>query len=246
MGLVVSVRSNYLESIIPTEGLGDGYFIQETHRGFEDYEFEATNLFFKTFEIVAPAIPDLNPEFQNPLFLLLFCEGLKNSGNSTIPDGLSGITNIFNFYINSINTRLSKPNYLDYNKNLNVVQKSIDAYIELLLKAEGYYVGYEEVLITLNKLANTYGLKKNFSLISEGIFQKIDLKAKMQINLLKVFILPMSGFQIICLLNICWLNIKIFLLSFKRVGYFTIFLKMSSSVIKIKACWMFYQYNYPS
>lgn len=75
IGLAVSVRSSYEGTVIP-EGLSPEKIIRVEHRGFADHEYEATATFFDFYGIKAPSVPLLNPEFQNPLFLKLFCKGL--------------------------------------------------------------------------------------------------------------------------------------------------------------------------
>ncbi len=77
LGIAVSVRSPYEDVVIP-KNLSSEQLIRETHHGFAQYEYQATRTFFAHFGIKRPSVPLLNPEFQNPLFLKLFCIGLKN------------------------------------------------------------------------------------------------------------------------------------------------------------------------
>lgn len=87
LGLVISVRSSYSNMLLPDELTSENEFIIATHYGFADVEYEATKIFFDNFGIEQPSIPLLHPEFQNPLFLLLFCEGLSKSGYSRMSIG---------------------------------------------------------------------------------------------------------------------------------------------------------------
>jgi hypothetical protein len=98
LGVAVSVRTSYEDTIIP-EGVVPSRLIRAIHHGFAQHEYEATKTFFDFFGIQRPSIPLLVPEFQNPLFLKFFCQGLKNKGLSSIPRGLQGITSIFQFFI---------------------------------------------------------------------------------------------------------------------------------------------------
>jgi len=125
LGLVISIRTSYKELIFPKNQLPEELAIQHTHYGFRGVEYEAVKLFFETYKIDLPNVPLLHPEFQKPLFLKLFCDGLSKSGNSKIPDGLQGITSIIDFYIQSVNSTLSKPNRLNYPESINVVRKAI-------------------------------------------------------------------------------------------------------------------------
>ena len=75
----VSVRSTYRQVVLPTAGLSSIAEVQ--HQGFAGHELEASERFFSTFGLEQPGIPLLTPEFTNPLFLKLYCEGLKGMGN---------------------------------------------------------------------------------------------------------------------------------------------------------------------
>ena len=78
LGIATSVRTSY-EDMIRPEGLVPSRLIRAEHYGFADHEYEATRTFFDHFGIQRPSIPLLVPEFQNPLFLKIFCQGLENN-----------------------------------------------------------------------------------------------------------------------------------------------------------------------
>lgn len=48
--------------------------------------------------------------------MLLFCKGLRNKGLTRIPLGLHGVATIFDFYLDSINEKLSKHEYLGFGR----------------------------------------------------------------------------------------------------------------------------------
>ena len=74
----VSVRSTFLQVVLPPDDLPD--ITKVEHPGFAGRELEATEKFFDTFSLEQPRVPLLTPEFTNPLFLKLYCEGLKEIG----------------------------------------------------------------------------------------------------------------------------------------------------------------------
>ncbi|MCM0150017.1 ATP-binding protein [Photobacterium galatheae] len=174
IGLVISVRSSYSELLVPKELLPKDIINRCTHYGFSGNEYEASKLFFNNFGIELPSIPLLHPEFQNPLFLLLFCEGLSKAGYSRIPEGLQGISDIIGFFVNSVNQRLSKPNKFDYPRNINIVEKAINVIISNKANNNTGFVSYENAFVELNKLSQKFGIKAGLldSLISEGVFSK--------------------------------------------------------------------------
>ena len=85
VSLGVSVRSTFRPNVLPTDGLSGVAEIE--HRVFEHRELEATERFFDAFGLDQPRVPLLMPEFSNPLFLKLYCEGLKGLGRSAPPTG---------------------------------------------------------------------------------------------------------------------------------------------------------------
>ncbi len=174
LGLVMSIRTSYSDSIFPKDEVKDDKIIRYTHYGFVNQEYEATKLFFNNFGIQLPSVPLLHPEFQNPLFLLLFCKGLSKAGCVKIPDGLQGITAIIDFFVNSINNILSKPTRLDYPKSIDIVGKAIKALIAYKIEHKLRYVPYERAFLLVNKISNEFNTKRGLleELISEGIFSK--------------------------------------------------------------------------
>jgi len=85
LSLVLSVRSSYAELLIPESLISGDNIIRIVHHGFENIEYQASGFFFSHYGIELPSIPFLHPEFSNPLFLKLFCEGLNRSGYKRIP-----------------------------------------------------------------------------------------------------------------------------------------------------------------
>jgi hypothetical protein len=65
----------------------------------------------------------LHPEFQNPLFLKLFCEGLEKRGLKQVPDGYQGISAIIENYLEGVEEKLEQPDELDYDIKLKCLKK---------------------------------------------------------------------------------------------------------------------------
>ncbi|CAD6491829.1 MAG: hypothetical protein FFODKBPE_00224 [Candidatus Argoarchaeum ethanivorans] len=109
IALIVSVRSGFENEVLTEKQ--KTLFIYEEHHGFRFKEWEAVNKFFKAFSLPLPEIPLLMTEFQNPLFLLLFCaafgnkdKNLKNKRKKEIEKikpfrGLVGSTHIFESFV---------------------------------------------------------------------------------------------------------------------------------------------------
>ncbi len=123
LGICVSVRSSYEKLIIP-DTLFNPCSERVEHVGFGELAYDAVAKFFGYFGI-RPSTPLLLPEFENPLFLKLFCRSLQNTGLTQVPSGLRGITAIFEFFINSIDKKLSRPESLDYDHRSRIVRKAV-------------------------------------------------------------------------------------------------------------------------
>lgn len=125
LGLCVSVRTDYEELVIP-ESLREPEIIRIVHTGFAENAIEAATKFFSHFGI-QPTGPILSPQFNNPLFLKLLCEGFSNDGHKRVPSGLRGITNIFRFHIDSIHKKLSHPELLNYDPRSRIVHDAVES-----------------------------------------------------------------------------------------------------------------------
>jgi len=170
IGIAISVRSSYQDVVVPNSLIPDR-LIREIHYGFAEHEYEATRTFFDHFGIERPSIPFLRPEFQNPLFLRLFCQGLKNHGLSRIPAGIRGITAIFNFFIESLDEKLSGPEYLDIDPKSHVVQRVVEKLTEMMADKANTWLPREETQAAVNVFLPRDGYERSLfkHLISEGL-----------------------------------------------------------------------------
>ena len=167
LGLVLSIRSSYFDLIIPKGIKKDENISVITHNGFDEVEYDASKIFFKNYKIEQPAVPLLHPEFSNPLFLKLFCEGLNKKGLTRIPEGYEGISNIIKFFIEGIEDKLVAK-YPPIRK-LKLLTKIIDTLIIESLENQMilYDVAYEKV----EEVSFRYGLESGLldDLITEGL-----------------------------------------------------------------------------
>ena len=116
LSLAISVRNGY-EKMIPNR---KRYSTIE-HFGFSEMEWAAVSTFFKHYKMKMPEIPIINPEFRNPLFLMIFCEAYANTPNKTFKG--KGATHVFEQYVikqskkitKELNINLDEKNYLWWN-----------------------------------------------------------------------------------------------------------------------------------
>ena len=174
LGLVISLRSSYENLLVREDVITSEIAVRLTHYGFANVEYEASKFFFKNYNIEQPSIPLLYPEFQNALFLKLFCEGLQKAGLTKIPEGYEGITTIIQFYLNSINAQLSESNRLDYPKDVNLVRKAVGSIVQKKVENDLKYVAYEDAFTLLEGQLQQFSSKRRFldELILEGVLTK--------------------------------------------------------------------------
>lgn len=175
LGLVLSIRTSYKDLIMPEEEIKKLNLIEHTIYGFRNSEYEASKLFFTNYNIELPQVPLLHPEFQNPLFLKLFCEGIHKAGLNKIPDGLQGITSILNFFVKNVNKILSNPKRFNYSEASNLVSKSVMAIVQYKVSHKLRQVDYEKAIEIVEEAVSKYVTHRGKfleELISEGIFSK--------------------------------------------------------------------------
>lgn len=123
VGLVLTIRTTYLDFVIPENVKNNSNVTFKTHEGFKGNEYAALKLFCEFHDLKQPHFPILAPEFTKPLFLQLICNAIKDTPDRTFPQGFQGVSKIFEIYINSINLKFQKKR--DEYKYSNVVLEAI-------------------------------------------------------------------------------------------------------------------------
>lgn len=171
VGIAVSVRTSYESIIVPAHLTSENRLVRCVHEGFSDVEYNATQKFFEHYRIQSPTVPFLMPEFRNPQFLKLFCEGLYRRGLTTIPAGLEGITSIIDFFITSTEDKLWKPENLDYDPRSKLLQKAVEKVAERLAETGLSWMPREEAKGLIDELLPGRGYERSLfgRMLSEGI-----------------------------------------------------------------------------
>lgn len=172
VSVAISVRSSYEKVVIP-EGV-EADLVRVEHHGFTEHEYQATHIFFDFYGIEYASTPYLVPEIQNPLFLKILCQGLRDSGLRKFPRGLQGITSIFKLFVDAINNKLSDASYLDFNPRRRIVWEAIDLVAAKMAAKKQVYVSIEEAEDAINQLLPRQGFEKSLyrSMVSEGILSE--------------------------------------------------------------------------
>ncbi|MDD3772674.1 MAG: ATP-binding protein [Weeksellaceae bacterium] len=168
IALIVSVRSGF-ENEVLTENKKT-LFIHKEHQGFRFKEWEAVNTFFKAFSLPLPEIPLLIPEFQNPLFLLLFCKAFekrKRKNKKQIFRGHEGATYIFESFIINATEIIAKEFKIQKNRFKNPAYR---IWNEIIKEIANEMVNQNDERIPEEKLNEI--IQKTYSQVDVGKFAK--------------------------------------------------------------------------
>ena len=127
VGFAVSCRSTYLDLVKPPTG-PDEAFARVEHVGYRGREFEATAAIFAAHGVQQPRVPLLIPEFTNPLFLKLYCQGLKDEPSASA--GSHHLSAVFDRFVAGREARIERK--LQLNPHLDVVGRATTAFAERL------------------------------------------------------------------------------------------------------------------
>lgn len=173
LGLVLSVRTTYKNVTISEKNLDRNNFEVHEHIGFQNVELEAVSLFYDYYNIERPSSPNLNPEFKNPLFLKLLCEGIKKNGLSRVPVGFNGISNILNFLVEGVNKSLASPKKYAFDPSFPLVRDALNEIVKVKLSI-GSSISLKDAHSVVQSVVNDYVTDKTFlsALIDEGLLTK--------------------------------------------------------------------------
>jgi hypothetical protein len=123
LALVLSVRRPYEQQLIPEEVAGQ--MEQIVHEGFGSETYIAMRTFFAHYGLEIPSSPVLVPEFNNPLFLKILCQGLQQQRQRRLPRGHTGVVRLFRRYLENANVRLA--DQCDYDPRVPYVEHALKA-----------------------------------------------------------------------------------------------------------------------
>jgi len=168
LGLVVSIRTEYVESLFADNSKLENELVKVNHQGFSTLEYDAIKKYFEFYNIQFTDIPFAEQEFRNPLFLRLLCEGFKNR---KIDLSKISLTDVYSNYLLSINLRTSE--ICEYSRHINIVEKVIN---EMVLYKHNAGVGNNfiplssaiEIIIDIER---KYNIKNSLidELLSNGV-----------------------------------------------------------------------------
>lgn len=175
VGLVLSVRTEYLNFIIPTD-FPKLNFQEMKHTGLEGRVNDSIKQFCKYYNLAYPTVPVFNEEFNNPLFLKMVCRLLIESSISQFSSTFS-IEEIMNHYVDTLERTLSAKKRLDCDYRRQIVKESVSCLAGLKIENEWSTLEYNETYDRLCELGSRLAINSAGNilkeLISEGLLQVI-------------------------------------------------------------------------
>jgi chromosomal replication initiation ATPase DnaA len=151
IALIVSIRTGFEDEVITKKLIKA--LVHEEHRGFEFREWEAVSKFFKEFQLPLPEIPLLMPEFQNPLFLLLFCKAIKERSRKSkdkeqkqVFRGHEGATYIFESFVDGVSKKIAQKFNIPNSSGKNIWDTIIEKIAEGMVKKNDDRISEDEVI----------------------------------------------------------------------------------------------------
>lgn len=168
IGLILSIRTEYVENLLNDNDLLERNLVRITHRGFSTMEYEAIKKYFNFYKIPYSDVPFANQEFRNPLFLRLLCEGFKKKKIDF--DNIS-FSDVYKYYLAAMNLKIAE--ICNYSKHINVIEKVISDIVLYKFKngAGNNLIPLEKAIEIVVDIEKRYNIKKNLldELLSNGI-----------------------------------------------------------------------------
>lgn len=125
LGLVFSIRDEFMEEMTPQDMLDKCHITKLEHAGFGVDTMRVVEVYFAHYDIDMSALPYLPREFSNGLFLRLFCEGHQGKNKQEIKINTGGI---YRSYLQNLNKKLA--DHYGYSKEIDFVGYVLQKFVE--------------------------------------------------------------------------------------------------------------------
>lgn len=170
IGLVISVRSHYTDVLYRDTNLKN-MSIEVKHTGFALNGEAATKKYFEYYKINYNDVPLSIEDFQNPLFLKLFCETYKNQ---SIENRNITLSSVYENYLKEINKRIAEK--CNYDDCINVVEEALKLIAQLRHSKNNSsnVMSIQHIIDIVVKVQHKYNITGSLliELLSSGILTK--------------------------------------------------------------------------
>ncbi|NPC69464.1 hypothetical protein HPP05_06855 [Corallococcus exiguus] len=173
VALVVSVRDTYEKRVLREDT--ENHFVVVEHHGFTGIEFDATSRFFEHFRVADPPVPLFRPEFQNPLFLKLYCSALGGRPQSDQRFRARAFGEILDFVVADVEERACRE--LDLAQATRPVLTALRRIARAMYERGSDLLAYAQAKVLVDELAPPragYHSSLFFQLVSAGLLNEVD------------------------------------------------------------------------
>lgn len=119
--LLLTARTHYVGQVLPPRLTLPRF----EHTGFEGVEFEAVSEYAAFYGLEPPTSPPIHGEFDNPLYLRLVCEALKNNSRLSLDQATMGLDELTQMVLDNANNIVS--DRIDASPSDRVVHQAMHA-----------------------------------------------------------------------------------------------------------------------
>jgi hypothetical protein len=165
----LSCRSTYLDAVLPSEP----ELPQVEHHGFAGVELEAILRFFAWWKLDPPAVPLLQPEFLNPLFLRMLCTGLSRRERGQITEYPPSLGEVVKLLLES--SEVEAEQRLDIDRRDRKVHEAVETTIKEMRRIQSLRLPWASATRAVNALLPGRARSQSLFefLLREGILREV-------------------------------------------------------------------------
>lgn len=141
VAVVLSCRTTFLPYMV--SDIDENALPRLAHPGFAGRAAEAAQRYLDQRGIVRMAVPNLSPEFENPLFLRTCCDALERRGESELPRGLAGVSGVFDFYFGAVSEAITAR--MGLFPRLRIAERTLEDITDAMVTARSGYLPIDAI-----------------------------------------------------------------------------------------------------
>jgi len=149
ISVVISCRSQFDDLLIPSH-IAPTELLRVSHEGFRGHEHKAAAIYLTGQGIAKPTTPVTAPEFSNPLFLKTCAAALKQSGATSWPTGYQGTSRLFEIYLSSLESVVSRKRQTEVNDRL--CQQALEAVANEMFPDNLFGLPWDNATVIVNAI----------------------------------------------------------------------------------------------
>lgn len=134
--VIVSVRTPFDDTLLEKDT--QILFVRLDHQGFGEQFVDAALNFFKHYELDGFTSPPFLPEFQNGLFLHLYCRALKERGDKSFVGGVHSFNSLFKYVLRYHQKDLVHKSIKGIDVRGNQVEQALDQLADWMFQNSDY------------------------------------------------------------------------------------------------------------